>query len=388
MGNEVYANGMEVSCKAASGKSICAFPDVCMTPPQTPATPPGVPIPYPNTGVSSDTTSGSKKVKISDKEVNLKNKSHFKKSSGDEAGSAPKKGVVSSKNRGKVYFNSWSMDVKIEGENAVRHLDMTTHNHGSSVTNTGPWPYLDDMSMPDLPEECEGAKEDMQEKCKDATLETTRTSNPTTGRTTTSHSVTNCTPDCKAAQKCILRPKSEDKQFCCAPDNTGHHMIEDHWIKSNDNFDWYRTNRPGGDGSIALTEAQRQAGMRTVEDAPCVCVNEERSEGDHLEMHCVQGVYEESFMPASGSRPAGPRHVPGHESHGWTYGEGKKSAINAHDATFGDSVCPQPCIEAQLDQFYDTDDETPMNPPHRKQPIGPDNRVTTLDSWSPSLEAP
>ena len=47
MGNEVYANSMEVSCKAAAGKSICAFPDVCFTPPTTPATPPGVPIPYP-----------------------------------------------------------------------------------------------------------------------------------------------------------------------------------------------------------------------------------------------------------------------------------------------------------------------------------------------------
>jgi hypothetical protein len=32
MSNEVYANMMEVSCKAASGKSICAFPDVCWTP--------------------------------------------------------------------------------------------------------------------------------------------------------------------------------------------------------------------------------------------------------------------------------------------------------------------------------------------------------------------
>ncbi len=36
--------------------AICAFPDVCFTPPQTPATPPGVPIPYPNTGMASDTT--------------------------------------------------------------------------------------------------------------------------------------------------------------------------------------------------------------------------------------------------------------------------------------------------------------------------------------------
>jgi hypothetical protein len=34
MANEVYANGREVACKAAAGKSICAFPDVCMTPPE------------------------------------------------------------------------------------------------------------------------------------------------------------------------------------------------------------------------------------------------------------------------------------------------------------------------------------------------------------------
>ena len=58
MSNDVFANGMEISCKAADGKSICAFPDVCMTPPENPATPPGVPVPYPNTGMASDTTSG------------------------------------------------------------------------------------------------------------------------------------------------------------------------------------------------------------------------------------------------------------------------------------------------------------------------------------------
>src|SRR5499425_1689764 len=114
MANEVYANNREIACKAAAGKSICAFPDVCFTPPQTPATPPGVPIPYPNTGMASDTSDGSKTVQISDKEVMLKNQSCFSKSMGDEAGCAPKKGVVTSKNMGKVYFNSWSMDVKVE----------------------------------------------------------------------------------------------------------------------------------------------------------------------------------------------------------------------------------------------------------------------------------
>ena len=147
MSNKVFANGREISCKAAAGKTICAMPDVCFTPPENPATPPGVPIPYPNTGMASDTTDGSKSVKISDKEVGLKNKSCFKKSTGDEAGSAAKKGVITSKNTGKVYFNAWSMDVKIEGQNAVRHLDLTTNNHASKPGDTPPWLYKDSQDV-------------------------------------------------------------------------------------------------------------------------------------------------------------------------------------------------------------------------------------------------
>ena len=66
MANEVFANTREISCKKADGKGLCCFPDVCMTPPTTPATPAGVPIPYPNTAFSKDTANGSKTVKISD----------------------------------------------------------------------------------------------------------------------------------------------------------------------------------------------------------------------------------------------------------------------------------------------------------------------------------
>ena len=151
MSNEVYANTREVSCKKADGKSICAFPDVCMTPPQTPVTPPGVPIPYPNTGMASDTDGGSTTVKISGEQVMLKNKSNFKKSMGDEAGCAPLKGVVTHKNTGKVYFTMWSMDVKVEGENVVRMLDLTTHNHASQPGNSPPWPYTDAVVPPGPP---------------------------------------------------------------------------------------------------------------------------------------------------------------------------------------------------------------------------------------------
>src|SRR5262249_39815351 len=145
--NDVFANGRELACKAGSGKTICAFPDVCFTPPENPATPPGVPIPYPNTGMASDTASGRKTVKISGKEVMLKNKSYFKKSTGDEAGCAAKKGVLTSVNRGKVYFNAWSMDVKFEGENVVRHLDITTHNHASFPGNSPTWPFIDSAAF-------------------------------------------------------------------------------------------------------------------------------------------------------------------------------------------------------------------------------------------------
>lgn len=165
MANSVFANGQEISCKAAAGKTICAMPDVCFTPPENPATPPGVPVPYPNTGMASDTTDGSKKVKITKKEVGLKNKSSFKKSMGDEAGAAAKKGVITSKNTGKVFFESWSMDVKIEGKNAVRHLDMTTNNHASTPGDTPPWVYADRMAMAEGLEECDGDRENVKTKC-------------------------------------------------------------------------------------------------------------------------------------------------------------------------------------------------------------------------------
>jgi hypothetical protein len=132
---------MEISSKSMGGKSICEFPDVCFTPPQTPATPPGVPIPYPNTGMASDTTDGSRTVQIGGEEVMLKDRSSFKQSTGDEAGCAPKKGIITSTTKGAVYFTGWSMDVKIEGENVVRNLDLTTHNHGSKKT-TGAAPTV------------------------------------------------------------------------------------------------------------------------------------------------------------------------------------------------------------------------------------------------------
>ena len=134
----VFANGLEISAKAQGCKVIAAFPDTCFTPPQTPATPPGVPIPYPDFGMDSDLTSGSGTVKIGGKEVSQENSSKFSKCSGDEAGCAPKKGIITSKNTGAVYAQKWSMDVKFEGKGVVRFSDMATSNHACNPGDSPP----------------------------------------------------------------------------------------------------------------------------------------------------------------------------------------------------------------------------------------------------------
>jgi hypothetical protein len=141
MANEVYATGREIACKASDGKTPAAFPDVCLSPPSPPAGP--VPIPYPNTGFASDTTNGSKTVQLTGQEAMLKDQSTFKKSTGDEAATKSLgMGVVTHQITGEVSFTSWSMDVKIEGQNVCRHLDLTLHNEQSLPDNTPPQPHV------------------------------------------------------------------------------------------------------------------------------------------------------------------------------------------------------------------------------------------------------
>jgi hypothetical protein len=253
MSNQVFANMMEVSCKAASGKTICAFPDVCMTPPQTPATPPGVPVPYPNTGMASDCSDGSSTVKISGEEVMLKNKSYFKKSTGDEAGCAPKKGVITSSTKGKVYFVAWSMDVKVEGENVVRHLDMSTGNHACPTANeAAPFPYADAMAALSKFDSCKNESEKVGKSCKDKNADPcpgvlkkgivgTRSKikaawnkkggSEISGTARLASSATKNAEgrggECARAMRCLLRPYSatpRDGVKGCCPGQTPHHI--------------------------------------------------------------------------------------------------------------------------------------------------------------------
>ena len=132
MGVTVGVNSMSVVHEGSSGVTM-AFPDVCKTP--APPAPP-IPIPYPNIAKSSDTAQGSKKVTCDGNPICLKD-SNFSTSTGDEAGSAGG-GVASNKIKGKAEFVNYSFDVKVEGKNVARAMDLMLHNN----KNTPPFPLI------------------------------------------------------------------------------------------------------------------------------------------------------------------------------------------------------------------------------------------------------
>lgn len=376
MANEVYANGMELACKAGSGKTIASFPDVCFTPPENPATPPGVPIPYPNTGFASDTTKGSKNVKISGKEVMLKNKSYFKKSTGDEAGSAAKKGVISSTNRGKVYFIKWSMNVKFEGENVDRHLDMTTNNHGSPIANEGvPWPFVDMMNEAADKEKCAGdiAKEKLacqdfkpygnRDACEELKGELPYQS---TGRLEKSQKPSNAVQadmladtaaahDCVNARRCNLTPYRPSK--CCSP-QTGHHLVEASCVLKD------RESSP----TELLPSVEKQLSPNRkanyhANKAPCVCADGTSNVGGtHGAMHTFQSIAASKATkdPQDGSI---------------TYKQAKEAGIEALKDVFPYSFCNEKCLEAQLDAY------------HNKCGIQNDTKIQPVECGDVSAEA-
>ncbi len=141
----VNVNFLTVVHKTSNGITI-AFPDVCKTP--SPGGP--IPIPYPNIAMSTNTTKGSMTVKMDKQPIMLKG-SFFVPSSGDEAGTIG--GVSSNTIKGKAEFIMYSFDVKVEGKNVPRLMDLMVQNKLSSP-NTPPFPLLQPplITLPDLPD--------------------------------------------------------------------------------------------------------------------------------------------------------------------------------------------------------------------------------------------
>jgi hypothetical protein len=320
--------------------------------------------------MAKDMTAGSKSVKITGQEVMLKNKSYFKKSYGDEAGCATKKGIVSSVNRGKVYFISWSMDVKFEGENVVRHLDMTTHNHASPTTNTAPWTYADRMAMAKV-KGCKEQRDKIESACdpweeKSQCLDSSSLDNAKAAvdeeltrlwNKPENLAIPTGSPkwklakkrgkryqaalkklrqaykdyarkvnenDCHRALKCALSPKEPSK--CCEP-QTPHHLIDGNAFRDPD-VDVYDYNA-----------------------APCICaVGHDNSTGTHGLLHLRQREELEKLSPPIKLK------------------NGIDVANKAIEKVFPNSGCDPECIAAQLKNE------------HRKMGIGVNQEITPKPS--------
>jgi len=266
-----------------------------------------------------------------------------------------------------VYFIKWSMDVKFEGENVDRHLDMTTDNHNSPNANEAvPWIYTDSAYLKNIPAECHANFEKARTACRDE-------QGP--------QPPDRCSQACEEAQVCVLIKKSNDKSQCCAPNTTGHHLIEDQWVKENPNFPWYSSDR-GSPDPLTRVPSELPGRARSedpadadIDDAPTVCANPSRTVGTaHRDLHDVQGVIVEQFQDD------GPRAALGQPSNGFNYGQAKESVVMAHTAAFPDSNCSQNCIKHQLDAFYGADNSRPMNLPTRKQGLK-DQRDQLHDTW-------
>jgi hypothetical protein len=148
MTKNVFAGTWEIAAENGMNKSIARFPDVCLSPPSPPAGP--IPIPYPDTSFSNNLKSPSSTVKIGGKGAALAQKSYYKESVlGDEAATRTfGANILTHQITGKTYFQAWCMDVKFEGKNVCRHLDITTSNHASPPTTTAPLPSAEMMAMP------------------------------------------------------------------------------------------------------------------------------------------------------------------------------------------------------------------------------------------------
>jgi len=298
--------------------------------------------------MAKDASGGSKSVKITKKEVMLKNLSYFKKSIGDEAGCAAKKGVVTSTNRGKVYFTSWSMDVKFEGQNVVRHMDTTTHNHMSVPGNTPVWPYLDEAALKGDDHACADEIKREKKACENYTPHGSKdpcakSALGIAGKPSGSKSSPQAdkladnvaASDCLAARRCALQPYKSSKSHCC-PQQTGHHLIEASALHDKGR---------GGKGSTSLK------GITDYSEnmAPCVCAEgKNQNTGTHGLMHAFQSA-SAANAPVGAISTEGGGSVTAPKT---TYGTAKKKAFEAMKKTFPESKCSEECISAQLDAYH------------------------------------
>jgi hypothetical protein len=295
--DSVFVNDRSAFHKGSSGKAMAAFPDVCLCPPP----PPGgyIPTPLPNNALASDITECAKSVTIEGNPM-AHRKSYISRSTGDEAGdrmAGGQGGVVTHVAKGKAYFHSYSFDVSIEGIEAVRHLDLTTHNHASPTPNTPPNPMV--------------AKSSFKEAGK-----------------------ADCGPDCQIS---TYSPNKCPKDPATGKQKTPHHMVPKHCFKELKN---------GPDGKpIPLGGPNSPWKGYDPKKAPCICVTgtdkADANDGGLLQ----HGRIHDSFDTTEAV--AGLRN---NEANEWTYEEAQGAASDATKKVL--QTCDKDCLDAVMEDFH------------------------------------
>jgi hypothetical protein len=279
------------------------------------------------------------------------------------------------------------MDVKIEGENAVRHLDLMTHNHACSPGGTPPMAYTDRMAMADIPE-CAGEKAAVTAACnpwedkakcpdassldnakadKDAHAAAKRASGAKKNTPAhdaaianwnnemDSYAATISADPCHQKLRCVLSPYEPSK---CCPNQTPHHLVEASAFQdAGREAGWsMKKGQPVKSTSIFGTNKYDQNA------APCICVEgENQHQATHGLMHASQNQAARDCAPGPPAL-AGSSFVTDKTT---TLGAAQNSGAQAVQDNFPESNCDANCLKAQLKEYHEKKCGMPPGQPIR-----------------------
>ena len=249
----------------------------------------------------------------------------------------------------------------------VRHMDLTTHNHGSSIANTPPWTYLVRMAMAEGIKECDAAREkvkadcgDLKQKAKCPSAEMAKkaerarklakdkygeeSSQYKRFNTITKQRDEKFAKDiqddkCQRALRCFLSPYSPSS---CCPGQTPHHVVDVASFLVEAEFQGQPRN-----------ERPKKTGWKNydVDKAPCVCVEgPNQTTATHGEIHARTSVKAEALMDKNGQ---------------WSRREATQAGVASINETFPDTKECKDCLQKQLDKYHDgaktTEDDRPID---------------------------
>jgi hypothetical protein len=243
------------------------------------------------------------------------------------------------------------MDVKFEGENVVRHLDITTHNHMSYPGNSPVWPYLDSAAFTDVNHPCYTMANELYEKCDKHVKRTKKGEVAKRGRKESIEAMCD-DPKCKKARECVLSPERPNN---CCDGKTPHHLIPAHCFM-----------HPGERGKTNEKVYEGCEGYKS-KKAPCLCVEGESKTGEHGELHDYFDDLEAGYMVND-------------EAGAWTHAEAYNAAIETVEER---TDCDPNCTGKQLDAYHQGGDPGPNisdDIPLRADPLGQSSEDFTPSS--------